>query len=61
MRVLIDTNIMLDVLMGRQPYFDLADRIIRLCADQRIEGYMAAPICSIFSEKACRMRTGGKF
>ena len=42
MRVLIDTNIMLDVLMGRQPYFDLADRIIRLCADQRIEGYMAA-------------------
>jgi len=42
MRVLIDTNVMLDVLMGRQPYFDVADRIIKLCSDKKIEGYMAA-------------------
>ena len=42
MRVLIDTNIMLDMLMGRQPYFDMADQIIKMCADKKIEGYMAA-------------------
>lgn len=42
MRVLIDTNVLLDVLMGRQPYFDIADQIIKLCADKKIEGYMAA-------------------
>jgi len=28
MRVLIDTNVLLDFLMGRKPYFDIADRII---------------------------------
>lgn len=42
MRVLIDTNILLDVLMGRQPYFDVSDKILKLCVDKRIEGYMAA-------------------
>ncbi|MCM1136878.1 MAG: PIN domain-containing protein [Clostridium sp.] len=42
MRILIDTNIMLDVLMGRQPYFDIADRIIKLCAEKKVEGYIAA-------------------
>ena len=36
MRVLIDTNIMLDMLMGRQPYFDMADQIIKMCADKKI-------------------------
>lgn len=30
MRVLIDTNIILDALIGRQPYFDNADKIIKL-------------------------------
>lgn len=42
MRVLIDTNIMLDALMGRKPYYDMADRILKLCADKKIEGCMAA-------------------
>ncbi len=42
MRVLIDTNVLLDVLMGRQPYFDIADQIIKLCSNKIIEGYMAA-------------------
>jgi predicted nucleic acid-binding protein len=37
MRVLIDTNIMLDMLMGRQPYFDIADQIIKLCADKKLD------------------------
>ena len=41
MRVLIDTNVLLDVLMGRQPYFDISDSILKLCSDKKIEGYIA--------------------
>ncbi len=29
MRVLIDTNVLLDVLMGRQPYYDISDNILK--------------------------------
>ncbi|MDE7319265.1 MAG: PIN domain-containing protein [Lachnospiraceae bacterium] len=54
MRVLIDTNVMLDVLMGRQPYFDLADHIIKLCADKKMEGYMAAhSVPNMFYQSGC--------
>ena len=42
MRVLIDTNILLDALLGREPYFDNADKILKLCADKKIDGFMAA-------------------
>ena len=42
MRVLVDTNILLDALLGREPYFDNADKIIKLCADKKIVGFMAA-------------------
>lgn len=36
MVVLIDTNVLLDFLLGREPYFSNADRIIKLCAEQKI-------------------------
>lgn len=42
MRVLIDTNVLLDFLLGREPYFSNADRIIKMCADRKIQGFMAA-------------------
>lgn len=42
MRVLIDTNILLDDLLGRDPYFSNADKIIKLCADKKVQGFMAA-------------------
>lgn len=42
MVVLIDTNVLLDFLLGREPYFSNADRIIKLCAEQKIQGFMAA-------------------
>lgn len=49
MRILIDTNVILDALTGRQPYFDDADRIIKLCADKKVQGYLAAhSISNIF-------------
>lgn len=42
MVVLIDANVLLDFLLGREPYFSDADRIIKLCADREIQGFMAA-------------------
>lgn len=42
MRILVDTNVLLDELTGRQPYFDHADHILELCADKKVHGYMAA-------------------
>lgn len=41
MRVLIDTNILADVLLGRDPYYDLAYSILTMCADKKVYGYMA--------------------
>ena len=43
MKVLIDTNVIIDALIGRQPYYGNADKIIKLCADKKVTGYMAAP------------------
>ena len=42
MRVLIDTNILADVLLGRDPYYDIAYNILAMCVDKRIYGYIAA-------------------
>ena len=42
MRVLIDTNVLADVLLGRDPYYDIAYSILTLCADKKVYGYMAA-------------------
>ena len=42
MKVLVDTNVILDDLMGRKEYFHNADKIIKLCADKKIEGVLAA-------------------
>ena len=42
MRFQIDTNINIDALIGRPPYFDDADKIIEMCANKKIHGYLAA-------------------
>ena len=42
MRVLIDTNILVDLLLGREPYYDIAYDILTMCADKKIYGYLAA-------------------
>lgn len=42
MKILVDTNVVIDALIGRQPYFDNADKIIKLCADKKVQGYLAA-------------------
>ena len=49
MRVLIDTNVLIDYLANRQPYADAAERIMILCKDNKIKGCIAAhSIMNIF-------------
>lgn len=42
MIILIDTNIILDVLLKRNPYADEAQIIMTKCANREIIGYLAA-------------------
>ena len=42
MIILIDTNVLLDVIIKREPYHREASLIMKACADKRIQGYMAA-------------------
>lgn len=42
MRVLIDTNIMLDFLSKRPSFFKSADSIIQLCCEEKVQGFIAA-------------------
>ena len=42
MRILIDTNVLADVLLGRDPHYDVAYDILTMCADKKVHGYMAA-------------------
>ncbi len=42
MRILIDTNILADALLGRDPYYDIAYSILTMCADKKVYGYIAA-------------------
>ena len=42
MKVLIDTNIILDYALIRQPFYDLADRIFVLVEQKQIEAYVSA-------------------
>lgn len=42
MKVLIDTNLILDVLCGRQPFLEDAARIFKLCEVKKISGCVSA-------------------
>lgn len=47
MKVLIDTNIIVDVALDRDPFFTDSEQIVRLVEQQQIEGYLSA---STFSD-----------
>lgn len=47
MKVLIDTNVILDYALIRHPFYDLADSIFALVEQKQIEGYVGA---STFSD-----------
>lgn len=42
MRILIDTNVLLDYIANRTPYANDAEQIIILCKDDQIDGCIAA-------------------
>lgn len=44
MKILIDTNVILDMLAKREPFFSDAAKVIFLAAEEKIEGYITANI-----------------
>ena len=42
MVILVDTNIVLDILLNREPYAEEARIIMEKCADREVTGYLAA-------------------
>ncbi len=42
MRVLVDTNVVLDVLLNREPFAESAARVLALVEESRIEGFLCA-------------------
>lgn len=42
MKVMFDTNIILDILLNRQPFCEMSARVIDLSATKVIEGYISA-------------------
>ena len=42
MKILIDTNILLDFIIGREPFYENADKVLMLCANKKANGYLAA-------------------
>ena len=42
MKILIDTNVILDLISVREPFVNDSRKIVELCTDQQIEGFIAA-------------------
>ena len=42
MRALIDTNVLMDYLTKREPYFETARKLVSACMEKKIDGYIAA-------------------
>jgi predicted nucleic acid-binding protein len=42
MKSLLDINVVLDVLLERQPFFKQSDEVWKACDDGRVEGYISA-------------------
>lgn len=42
MKLMCDTNIFLDVLSEREPFVTDSDKILRLCEEHKIDGYVSA-------------------
>jgi len=42
MKILIDTNIIIDYLKGREPFAEYAEKIIELCNQGELQGFLTA-------------------
>ena len=47
MKILLDTNVILDIAFERQPFYDESDRVFSFVEESRLEGYVSA---STFSD-----------
>jgi predicted nucleic acid-binding protein len=45
-KVLLDTDVILDFLFNREPFAEYATRVIGLCEEKKISGYITPVICS---------------
>lgn len=41
-RILIDTNVLLDYLLTREPFYEDAKKIVQICVEGRVKGCIAA-------------------
>lgn len=41
-RLMIDTNIFLDVLLQRDPFFESSKAVLKLCEDKKVQGFLSA-------------------
>ena len=39
---MIDTNIFLDVLLQREPFFESSNAVLKLCEDKKVQGFLSA-------------------
>ena len=42
MRLMIDTNILLDVLVKREPFYEASRDALRLCEEKKVQGFLSA-------------------
>lgn len=42
MRLMIDTNIFLDVMTERQPFFEISKAVLDLCESKKVQGFLSA-------------------
>ncbi len=42
MKLMIDTNILLDVMIHREPFFDDSKAVLKLCEDHEVTGFVSA-------------------
>ena len=42
MRIMLDTNIIIDVLLEREPYVDDSYRVLKLCEEHQLDGFVSA-------------------
>ena len=42
MRIMFDTNIFLDVLLEREPFVEDSCKVLSLCEDHKIDGFVSA-------------------
>ncbi len=42
MKILVDTNVIMDDLLGREPFSEYSRRVIQICTTKKVAGFLAA-------------------